>query len=82
MEFMQEHLTRIYYSSPLIVIMNDPFNGNTPTLVLRQIGNPTEEIWKEIRRVLRLCKMELVKIPYVREDGLFCQPVKEVGEDG
>ena len=71
---------RIYYSSPLVVIMNDPFNGDTPTLVLRQVGDPTKETWKEIRRVLKLCKMELVKTSYIRKDGLFCQPVKEVSD--
>jgi len=69
---------RIYYSSPKIVVMDDPTNGNSPVIVLRHEGSPTEEIRKEIRRVLKLCGMTLTGISYIREDGLFCQPVKEV----
>lgn len=68
---------RIYYVSPLLIIISNPSNGNLPTLVLRQIGNPTEEMWEEIRRVLRLCKMGLVGTSYIRQDGLFCHLVRE-----
>lgn len=78
MEFMQEHLIRIYYSNPRIIIIDNPYNGNSPTLVVRT-GEPD---WEEIKRILKLCNMNLVGESYIRKDGLFCHPVKEVIEDG
>jgi len=42
---------RIYYSSPKIVVMGDPTNGNSPVIVLRHEGSPTEEIRKEMEKL-------------------------------
>jgi len=78
---MQERLTRIYYSNPSLVVMDDPTNGNQPVIVLRHPGHPSEEEWKLIDRALTLCNMKLVNESNLRPDGLWYQSVKEV-KDG
>jgi len=57
--------------------MCDPTNGNIPTLVLRHKGIPEQKEWGLIMRVLSICGMELTKEANLREDGLWCHPVKE-----
>ena len=71
---------RIYYSNPEIVIMGDPTNGNSPVIVLRHPGHPSEGEWKLVDRALFLCRMKLVGEPKLRPDGLWYHAVEEVGD--
>jgi len=69
--------TRIYYISPIIIVMADPTNGHNPIIVLRHPGEPSVEEWSVIHKVLQMCNMRLVGEPRLKEDGLWVHPVKE-----
>lgn len=82
MESTQEHLTRIYYSNPSLIVMGDPYDGNHPVVILRHQGIPSKEEWSLINRALSLCGMKLINEPSFRPDGLWYHPIKEVIKDG
>lgn len=67
--------TRIYYVSIDFVVMNNPYNGNKPTIIMRHPGSPDMEV---LQRLLDKLGFELVGQPWFREDGLWCCEVKEV----
>jgi len=70
--------THFYFISSEFIIMDDPYDGNTPTFVKRYKGEPTEEEWKKIKSALALVEMELIGEAFTRSDGLWCHRVKEV----
>ncbi len=70
---------RIFYISPEVVVMTNPFNGNTPTIVLRNHrGEPTVDDFEIIEGVLRILGMELDGDGDFRDDGLWYCKLKEV----
>lgn len=72
--------THLYFINSEFVIMDDPCNGNTPTIVKRHKGEPTEEEWKKIKSALALVEMKLIGEAFTREDGLWCHRTKEVSD--
>lgn len=66
--------TRIYYVDIDFVVVNNPYNGGKPVIVMRHLGVPNP---RRILQVLKEVNMELVGQPFVRDDGLWCHEVKE-----
>lgn len=68
---------RIYYASPIVMIMRNTDNGTMPMIVLRHTGEPTSEDWSDINKALNLCEMELTGEPSLGRDKIWSCMVQE-----
>jgi len=68
----------IYYVDEDYVVMRNPTNGNCPTIIKRNPGNPDKE--RVLSILTRLCMLEDDE-PSYRSDGLWSCKLKANGED-
>jgi len=64
---------RLYYVDIDFVVMDNPYNGGKPTVVMRAQGQPNVRV---IEQLLERLEMERVGEPYFRDDGLWCSEVR------
>jgi len=89
MSSLTEKNSRLYYVDKKVVIMDYPYNGTGPVIILRRpTDKPTGKDWKSLNKALNLCGMVLKGVPQVRSDGFWYHPVSlglldlKGGEDG
>ncbi len=73
-----ERDTFLHYIDYEFVVLNNPYNGGKPVIVMRTLGNPNLD---KVKEVLRKIHFELVGEPSRRSDGLWYQEVKETGDE-
>ncbi len=74
--------SRLFYISPIFIVLVEPGNGIYPVVVLRHPGVPDESEMKKLEGVLKLCEMELEGEPYIGDDSFWRCQVKEVSNGG
>lgn len=74
--------TRLYYVDLDFAVINNPYNGGKPVILMRHRGVPSKTQWQAINKILRQLHMRLVGKSEFREDGLWYHEVKEVSENG
>lgn len=65
--------SRIHYIDLDFVVINNPYNGGEPVIIMRHAGEPN---LKDIELVLNKLNMKLVGEANYREDGLWYHQVK------
>lgn len=68
--------SQIYFINRRFAVINNPHNGNVPTLIKRSQGEPLESDWIKIHSILKSINMELKGDSFKREDGLWCSELK------
>ena len=70
-----EQDTHIYYTDTNFVVLENPYNGGRPIIVMRHPGIPDMTV---VYDILERVNMVLIGEPIIREDNLWYQEVKEV----
>lgn len=73
-----EEDTQLYYVDYNFVVVDNPYDGRKPVIIMRHIGDPN---MKHVYTILKRVGMELVGQAVRREDGLWLQEVKEVSDE-